>query len=146
TVGKNTPSAMVTIFEPSPMPNQMMNSGTNAILGIGNSAATTAMTEDRVDDQSPAAMPKPTPKIVPANQPITRRNNDAETCCHSTPETLKFQSATPIEAGDGRNRVGISPVAAPTCQNSRICTKVAAPANQVAFGAKPPPRNGTRLS
>ena len=41
TVGKNTPNARVTILEPSPMPNQMMNSGTSAIFGIGNSADTT---------------------------------------------------------------------------------------------------------
>ena len=55
TVGKNTPNASVTSFEPSPMPNQMMNSGTSAIFGIGNSADTTAIPGERSNDDKPTA-------------------------------------------------------------------------------------------
>src|ERR1051326_2148183 len=143
TVGKKTPSPIVAIFEPSPMPNQMMNSGTNAIFGMGNNAATTAMTDDRVDDQRPAAIPVPMPKNVPANQPISSRNNDAERCCHSTPETDRFHNVTAIEMGDGRNKVGISPTQTPACQVSKTSRSVNAPVNQSARGENPPPRKAT---
>src|SRR5580700_2012877 len=78
TVGKNTPNARVTIFEPSPMPNQMMNSGTSAIFGIGNSAETTAIPGERSADHNPTASPMPMPNTVPTLQPIASRSRDAD--------------------------------------------------------------------
>jgi hypothetical protein len=44
TVGKKTPKRIVATFEPSPIPNQMMNSGKSAIFGIGNRAETSGDT------------------------------------------------------------------------------------------------------
>ena len=85
TVGKNTPNASVAIFEPSPMPNQMMNSGTSAIFGIGNSADTTAMPGERMRDDRPTARPMPMPNTVPTIQPIASRASDALRCFHSSP-------------------------------------------------------------
>ncbi len=85
TVGKNTPNASVAIFEPSPMPNQMMNSGTSAIFGIGNSAETTAMPGERSSDDSPTQRPRPMPNTVPTVQPIASRASDADRCFHSSP-------------------------------------------------------------
>ena len=78
TVGKNTPNARVAIFEPSPMPNQMMNSGTSAIFGIGNSAETTAMPGERATRTQPDREARqPCPTTVPISQPIARRSSDA---------------------------------------------------------------------
>ena len=85
TVGKNTPNASVAILEPSPMPNQMMNSGTSAIFGIGNSADTTAMPGERSSDDRPTARPRPIPNTVPTIQPIASRASDALRCFHSSP-------------------------------------------------------------
>ena len=98
---------MVAIFEPSPMPNQMMNKGTKAILGIGNRAETTAMPGERSADHRPTASPMPTPNTVPAVQPIASRNNDADNCFHNSPLIVRFHSSTAMFAGAGRNRVGI---------------------------------------
>src|SRR5580704_13283314 len=140
TVGKNTPRAIVTILEPSPMPNQMMNSGTRAIFGIGNSAATTAMTGERVTDHKPAAMPVATPKIVPATQPISRRDSDAERCFHNAPDKVSCHSVSAIDIGDDRNNVEMAPAQTPSCQPVRMTSSVAAPASQRSRGANPPPR------
>ncbi len=73
TVGKNTPKARVAILLPSPMPNQMMNSGTSAIFGIGNSAETTAIPGERARVVNPTASPSAMPATVPSVQPTASR-------------------------------------------------------------------------
>ncbi len=90
TVGKNTPNASVAIFEPSPIPNQMMNSGTSAIFGIGNSAETTAIPGERSNDDSPTARPRAMPNTVPIIQPMASRASDALRCFHSSPLTVRW--------------------------------------------------------
>src|SRR6185312_2533683 len=103
-------------LEPSPIPNQMMNNGTRAIFGMGNKAATTAMTGDRVRDHNPAATPNPMPNAVPADHPISNRASDADKCCQRTPLTPSCQRVVAIEIGDGKNNVEIVPDEAPACQ------------------------------
>ena len=131
------------IFEPSPMPNQMMNSGTSAIFGIGNSADTTAMPGERSADHSPTASPMPMPNTVPTVQPIASRNNDADRCCQSSPLTVRCHNSIAMFTGAGRNSVGITPAQQPSCHSATTPISVAAAAQKRSLGAKPPPRNGT---
>ena len=84
------------------MPNQMMNSGTSAIFGIGNSAATTAMPGERSADHSPTARPMPMPNTVPTVQPIASRLSEADRCFHSSPLTVRSHRVA--RDGDGRRQ------------------------------------------
>ena len=69
TVGKNTLSAIVATFEPSPMPSQRIKSGSSAIFGIGNSAATSGRPTARETVNRPIMSPTATPNSVPMTQP-----------------------------------------------------------------------------
>ena len=90
----------------------MMNSGTSAIFGIGNSAETTAIPGERASDHSPTASPTAMPKTVPSVQPIASRASDADRCRHNSPlivsATQRAADADRVPAGTG---VGIKPSA-----------------------------------
>ena len=128
TVGKNTPNAKVTSFEPSPMPNQMMNSGTSAILGTGNNADTTAIPGDRARVNSPNATPTTSPATVPITQPIARRCNEAARCNQSSPLVPRSHRARPINTGEEAKDVDTHPNEAQPCHRVNSPISVAAPA------------------
>jgi hypothetical protein len=69
TVGKNTLSAIVATFDPSPMPSHRIKSGSSAIFGIGNSAATSGRPTARETVNKPIMSPTATPNAVPMTQP-----------------------------------------------------------------------------
>ena len=100
TVGKNTPKARVTILDPSPMPNQMMNSGTRAIFGMGKKADTTAMPGARAQELRPTANPAATPQTVPGRP---ADGEAAEGGGQVAPE-LAAEGEGPERAGDGERR------------------------------------------
>src|SRR6266496_3384386 len=116
TVGKNTPSAMVAIFEVSPMPSQRMSSGRSAIFGIGNSADTMGKPAARASENRPTASPTATPTAVPMIQPAPMRSSDIETCAHNSPDAASRQSARTIAKGLGRNRAFTRPSDPAACQ------------------------------
>ena len=68
-VGKNTLSAIVATFEPSPMPSHRMSSGSSAIFGIGKIAATNGRPAARATVKRPIVRPKQMPNTVPMNHP-----------------------------------------------------------------------------
>ena len=143
TVGKNTPNASVAIFDPSPMPNQIMNSGTSAILGIGNSAETTAIPGDRASVNSPTASPSAMPVTVPTVQPTASRSSDALRCAHNSPLRVSDTKDCATPTGAGKNSGGIHPAEHPNCHTASSARIVPTAAQGLARGANPPPRNGT---
>src|ERR1700674_5506725 len=102
TVGKNTPSAMVTIFEVSPIPSQRMSSGKSAIFGIGNRADTIGKPAARANENRPTASPTEMPIAVPMTQPAPIRISDIEICAHNSPDAAIRHSARMIASGLGR--------------------------------------------
>src|SRR6266571_5946187 len=116
TVGKNTPSAMVAIFEVSPIPSQRMSSGRSAIFGIGNSADTIGKPAARASENSPTASPTETPTAVPMIQPAPIRTSDTETCAHNSPDAASRHSARTIANGLGWNRALTRPSDPAACQ------------------------------
>ena len=119
--------AMVASFEPSPMPNQMMNSGSSAILGIGNSAETMARPTERATEASPIANPSAAPSVVPIASPPMRRNSEAETCSHMAPLAVSRHSAAPTSDGLGMISGCNSPVEEASCQTVTRTTRAIAP-------------------
>ncbi len=143
TVGKKTPNASVMIFEPSPMPNQMMNSGTRAILGIGKSAETTAMTGERRRVNNPAATPTTNPAAVPhdpADHQALQRGADDATTTRRWPRVPPGPGRSPT--GVDRKLVENQSSEAPICHSASSATSVAAPAHGKSRGAKPRARSG----
>ena len=96
------------------MPNQMMNSGTSAIFGIGNNADTTAIPGERASVNSPTATPSASP--APCRPPSRSRGvaSDALECAQSSPLIARLYSALAISTGADRNFVEIQPTDAPS--------------------------------
>src|SRR5207237_531045 len=89
------------------------------------------------------AKPTAMPEAVPSAQPATMRTNDAETCCHSAPLAASRYNARMIIAGVGRNN-GLTSARPPTnCQTTSTAASPSQPAQRLAAGVKPAPRNGT---
>ena len=142
-VGKNTPNATVNSLLPSPMPNQMMNNGTRAILGTGNNAPTTAMPGPRTRANNPMASPASPPAIVPASHPSTSRLSDALRWAVNSPDTASVINVRPIAEGIDENAVPNQCSRAPASQDASSTASVTSPAIPPGRVRNPLPRNRT---
>src|SRR6476619_6270398 len=145
-VGKKTPSAIVAIFEGSPMPSHRMSSGKSAIFGIGNRADTIEMPIERASPHSPMARPTARPAVVPSAQPMPIRMAEAAICWTSSPLAASAMSACTMANGLGRNSGLIQPKLPAACHSAMMSTKAARLPYQRGLRTKPPPRNRTGAS
>src|SRR5216684_7004000 len=143
TVGKNTPSAMVAIFEVSPIPSQRMSSGRSAIFGIGNRADTIGKPAARASENSPTASPTEMPTAVPMIQPAPIRTSDIETWAHNSPDVASRHSARTIADGLGRNRALTRPNDPAACQAASTIANTSHEVAPRGAGANPVARNRT---
>ena len=86
TVGVKLPNAISAYLDPSPMPNQITNNGSKAILGMGKIAAITGTKPDRIYENKPISVPMVTPRLIPIKDPRIRREIDGTKCLNSKPE------------------------------------------------------------
>ncbi len=142
-MGKNTPSAMVAIFDGSPMPNHRISRGSSAIFGIGNSADTIGMPAARAAEKMPMARPTARPAAVPMIQPGTMRLSEAVTWTKSVPSTHSVCSAFMTASGLGRKSAGRRPVLEAACQSAISTANTIHGNTRRGTGLKPPPRKGT---
>ena len=143
-VGKKAPSAIVAIFEGSPMPNQRMKSGSIAILGIGKSAAITGMPTDRAMLEMPIASPATMPAEAPSDQPIRSRRRLAWMSISEIARARQIDQGV----GDlqGARERQVADESQRTRQPARRVTspiRVSGPTCRSVRGAKPRPRKAT---
>src|SRR6185369_8661004 len=136
---------MVATFDASPMPSQRMNSGSSAIFGIGNSAATAGTPIERGSDQMPIAAPTPRPQTVPSDQPVAMRNSESVTFRQNASERISPASAWPIADRGGSASALTQPARAAVSHNTSSATKNRIAAAQRERSTNPPPRNSTGL-
>src|SRR5205823_1696594 len=72
-IGKKTPRAMTATLDGSPSPSQRMSSGSSAIFGTGNVAASTGVPTASAAAKKPTVTPTTTPAAAPRAKPSTRR-------------------------------------------------------------------------
>src|SRR5579883_1506724 len=142
-VGKNTPSAIVAIFDGSPMPNHRISSGSRAILGIGNNAETIGMPAARAAEKMPMASPTASPAAVPISQPGMMRASEAVTWPTSVPSCHSATSAFTTLSGLGMKSGGSRPVLEAICHSPIRTANTSHGRTRRGAGAKPPPRKGT---
>ena len=75
-MGVKVPKAINAYFDPSPMPNQITNSGSSAIFGIGKIAATSGTSPARTRLKSPIIVPTAIPRLTPMSEPMISRVSD----------------------------------------------------------------------
>ena len=102
--------------ELSPMPNQMMNSGSNASGGIGRSSSTGVSKNPRARLESPIARPIGTPIANPPAMPLLTRRKLAHVCSHMDmfryPSSSHCRKPSHVALGDRKVlelRMGSSP-------------------------------------
>jgi hypothetical protein len=120
---------MVAIFEPSPVPNQITKSGSNAIFGIGKIAETRGKRPARTSENSPIAKPTAMPSAVPNVQPTASRSKLAPRCFPGVP--VRTRSINASSACEGaRNAIGlITPYPLPSSHSAISAIKTKRPDN-----------------
>src|SRR6185312_1366828 len=131
------------ILGASPMPSHRMKSGRSAILGMGKIADTIGMPMARVTDHNPIAMPTARPSPVPIAQPELMRSSDIERWRQRSPESTRFQSASQIATGEGRNTGSIQRRAIATCHSAMTIANAIQEWSAFGTGRNPPPRKAT---
>jgi hypothetical protein len=103
--------------ELSPIPNQMMNKGSNASGGIGRSSFTAVSKKPRARLESPMARPIGTPKATPPAIPLATHRRLANVCSQIDwfryPSSSQVLRPLHVELNDGNVRplmIGSDPV------------------------------------
>lgn len=142
-VGKKTPSAMVAIFDVSPMPSHRIIRGRSAIFGIGKSAETTEKPAARAKVKRPMPRPSARPATAPSDQPAAMRSAEMPICWRRSPCAISRQSAAAMASGLGKNSGLTCRKLDAACQSVIRPTSATAPPMRLSRGAKPAPRSGT---
>ena len=111
-IGKKTPRAMTATLDGSPSPSQRMSSGSSAIFGTGNVAASTGVPTASAAAKKPTVTPTTTPAAAPRAKPSTRRCRLDARWPSSSPERSISHPSASTPSGDGRNSTGTRPVRA----------------------------------
>ena len=126
-MGVKVPRAMRAYFDPSSIPNQITNKGSNAILGIGKMAATNGTRPARARLNSPIITPTAIPVLTPSADPTARRVTEGIRCSHSIPVTHRSWNVPSTSEGRGSVRFEITPVRVPHSTSRISATITAAP-------------------
>ena len=105
------------------MPNHMMNSGSSAILGIGNRAETSGSRPARASEKMPIDRPTASPARVPRVQPRPMRRADSQRCFCKVPRSIISLNARTTEVGLGSALAEIQPRLEATCHSSSRTAK-----------------------
>ncbi|MCY1362663.1 hypothetical protein D9M69_493920 [compost metagenome] len=107
--GNVVPVTISAILVNSPMPNQRMNSGTNASEGMVRSICSgeSSITSPRLDN--PLIRAATTPMLTPILKPTNARCSDTSKCLPNSPDAIIAQSVPPICEGAAMTRCGINP-------------------------------------
>ena len=91
------------------MPNHRMNSGSNAILGMGKRAETSGSSPARAIAKMPIDRPTPSPARVPSAQPRPMRRADSHRCRCSVPASIISPKARITDFGVGSGSAETQP-------------------------------------
>jgi hypothetical protein len=97
--GKKQENATMAIFDGSPMPKRIRNTGRNAIFGTANRNDTNGSEKFRTALRRPAASPTHTPATVPMANPDNARNRLIAAARGNSPSAARYQSAARICVG-----------------------------------------------
>ena len=104
------------------MPNQRMNSGTQAIEGIARSACMVGSSSWRARVEKPVSAPSAVASTSPSANPAATRQRVAARCRPSSP--LRYSSANVAATfeGGGSRRASIQPARAASSQMAATAT------------------------